>query len=316
MLRLSPAFVRRWTWCTPGLGYLAAADPAQLSIATQARGRPYAQLEQADAVATAVRASFLTMFTAGQGYADDGNYNAVAWLMHRTGITRGAAVGHTAWAKRTGTHPKVLAALAARQVSEWVGRADLPVDQSAAGEVPGRLRRAADHGRGGRSAAGELAALSAEMYERARGDLPDEDPDRDFADRGLKLATTFSSAGVVHGDLTPDAPRPSRRCWTRCPLRQERRMTGPGISAITTRSRKPCAAWPPATCSPSGGPAGQDLGAHLPGRPAPPERQLGSARAVDRPGPRAVGRPPRRRVRNRERRRSLAGRRRRRGDRL
>ena len=42
------------------------------------------------------------------------------------------------------------------------------------------------------------------MYERARGDLPDEDPGRDFADRGVKLATTFGGAGVVHGDLTPE----------------------------------------------------------------------------------------------------------------
>ena len=51
---------------------------------------------------------------------------------------------------------------------------------------------------------GELAALFAQMYERARSDLPDEDPDRDFADRGLKLATTSGGAGVVHGDLTPE----------------------------------------------------------------------------------------------------------------
>jgi hypothetical protein len=42
------------------------------------------------------------------------------------------------------------------------------------------------------------------MYERARGDLPDEDPDRDFEDRALKLATTFGGARVVHGDLTPE----------------------------------------------------------------------------------------------------------------
>ena len=42
------------------------------------------------------------------------------------------------------------------------------------------------------------------MYERARGDLPDEDPGRDFADRGVKLATTFGGAGVMHGDLTPE----------------------------------------------------------------------------------------------------------------
>jgi hypothetical protein len=50
----------------------------------------------------------------------------------------------------------------------------------------------------------ELAALFAEMYERARSELPDEDPDRDFADRGLKLAITFGGAGVIHGDLTPE----------------------------------------------------------------------------------------------------------------
>jgi hypothetical protein len=50
----------------------------------------------------------------------------------------------------------------------------------------------------------ELASLVAEMYERARGDLPDEDPDAGFTDRGLKLATTFGGAGVIHGDLTPE----------------------------------------------------------------------------------------------------------------
>jgi len=65
-----------------GLGYLAAADAAQLSAATQAeclRG-----LERADSVITAARASMLAGFTAGQGYADDADYSAVAWLMHRT----------------------------------------------------------------------------------------------------------------------------------------------------------------------------------------------------------------------------------------
>ena len=29
----------------------------------------------------------------------------------------------------------------------------------------------------------DLAALFAEMYERARGDVPDQDPGREFADR-------------------------------------------------------------------------------------------------------------------------------------
>ena len=81
-----------------GLGYLAAADAAQLPAATQAEC--LRELEQADAVATAARAFLLAAFTAGQGPAGDGDYSAVSWLIHRTGITRGAAVSHSAWAKR------------------------------------------------------------------------------------------------------------------------------------------------------------------------------------------------------------------------
>ena len=103
-----------------GLGYLAAADAAQLPAATQAEC--LRELEQDAAALTAARAGFLAAFTAGQGPAGDGDYSAVSWLIHRTGITRGAAVGHTAWAKRAATHPRVLAALAAGQVSESGGR--------------------------------------------------------------------------------------------------------------------------------------------------------------------------------------------------
>jgi hypothetical protein len=103
-----------------GLGYLAAADPGQLATATQAEF--LRELEQDAATLTAVQAWILAAFTAGQGPAADGDYNAVSWLMHRTGITKGAAVGHSAWAKRIATHPKVLAALAAGQVSESTGR--------------------------------------------------------------------------------------------------------------------------------------------------------------------------------------------------
>jgi hypothetical protein len=77
-----------------GLGYLAAADAARLPAATQAEA--LRELERHDAMATAARASFLAAFTAGAGPAGDGDYSAVSWLIHRTGITRGAAVGHSA----------------------------------------------------------------------------------------------------------------------------------------------------------------------------------------------------------------------------
>ena len=185
-----------------GLGYLATADAARLPTVTQAEA--LAELERHDAMAAAARAWFLSAFTAGAGPAADGDYSAVSWLIHRTGITRGAAVGHSAWAKRTATHPRVLAALAAGQVSESVGRViclwtgKLPQDYRDAGDE--QLLAAFAGGLG----LADLAALFAEMFVRARGDLPDQDPGREFADREVKLATTIGGAGVMHGDLTAE----------------------------------------------------------------------------------------------------------------
>jgi hypothetical protein len=171
-----------------GLGYLAAADATQLATAAQAEF--LRELEQADAMATAARAWFLAAFTAGQGPAGDGDYSAVSWLIHRTGITKGAAVGHSAWARRAATHPKVLAALAAGQVSESVARAiclwtgKLPQEYRDAGDE--HLLAAASGGLG----LADLAALFAEMYVRARGDLPDQDP-------ACPEPSTIQSAGSV-----------------------------------------------------------------------------------------------------------------------
>ena len=56
-----------------GLGYLAAADAAQLPAATQAEC--LRELEQAGAVLTAARAFIQAGFTAGQGYCGDAEYS-------------------------------------------------------------------------------------------------------------------------------------------------------------------------------------------------------------------------------------------------
>jgi hypothetical protein len=184
------------------LGYLAAADAARLSDEAQAaclRG-----LEQTDATATAARASFLSAFTAGRGYSADADYSARAWLMHRTGITRAAAASRTAWANRAGTHPVVVAALAGGELSESWGRAICQWTD----KLPEQYRQESDELLVKAAAAGlglaDLSALFAEMYQRARADLPDEDPDRTFGDRGVRLETTFQGAGVLTGDLTPE----------------------------------------------------------------------------------------------------------------
>src|ERR1051326_140410 len=103
-----------------GFAYLATADATAMSA--EERARCLRAMEQADSVATAARTSVLGAFAAGQDYADDGDYSPCSWLIHRTKVTKGAAVGRTAWVRRGAGHPLVLAALAARGVSESYAR--------------------------------------------------------------------------------------------------------------------------------------------------------------------------------------------------
>jgi hypothetical protein len=186
-----------------GLRYLAAADAAQMSVQSQAeclRG-----LEQADGILTAARASVLSTFTTSQGYSTDADYSPRTWLTHKTRITRGAAAGHAAWARRVAGHPLVLAAMAAgEEVSESYGRKICRWTD----KLPEECREAADEILLAAATAGmdlgDMARLAAEMYERSRPDLPDEDPARGFEDRGVRLETTFQGAGVIGGNLTPE----------------------------------------------------------------------------------------------------------------
>ena len=184
-----------------GLRFVADADATRLSA--QAQAECLRMMEQADAIATAARASVLSGFTTGKGYSADADYSVRAWLIHKTRITKGAAVGHTAWARRTATHPQVVVALTGGELSESYGRTicqwtdRLPEDCRPAADAI--LLSAAKAGMDLR----ELGGLAAEMYERSRRDLPDEDPDRAFGDRGVRLETTFQGAGVLTGDLTP-----------------------------------------------------------------------------------------------------------------
>jgi hypothetical protein len=121
-----------------GLRFVAAADATQMSA--QAQAECLQMMERANAIVTAARASVLSAFTSGQGYSADADYSPRAWLIHKTRVTKVVAVAHTAWAKRMATHPRVMEALAAEDLSESYGR-DLPVDRQAARGLPSGRRR-------------------------------------------------------------------------------------------------------------------------------------------------------------------------------
>ena len=184
------------------MGYLAAADATAMTAEEQARC--LRALEQATAVGTAARTSVLCAFTAAQGYSADADYSPRAWLIHKTGVTKATAVAYTAWTRRAAGHRQVFAALTAGELSESYGRTICQWTD----KLPEDCRRAADAILLSAARAGmdlrELGGLFAEMYERSRSELPDEDPARDFEDRALRLQTTFQGAGVLTGDLTPE----------------------------------------------------------------------------------------------------------------
>ena len=185
-----------------GLGFLAAADATAMAAETQARCLQ--ALEQAQSVGTAARTSILAAFTSGQGYSADADYSPRAWLIHKTRVTRGAAVGYTAWVRRAAAHPEVAAALAAGEVSESVARTICGWTD----KLPDNCREDADAILLGAAAGGadvaDLAGLAGEIY--ARSLPPDDDKDKQeaFGDRSVKLETTFGGAGVLTGDLTPE----------------------------------------------------------------------------------------------------------------
>ena len=188
-----------------GLGYLAAADATAMGTETQAQCLQI--LEQAHSMGTAARASILAAFTAGQGYSADADYSPRAWLIHHTHITGGAAVAHTAWARRAASHPLVAAGLAAGEITESVARTvcgwtdKLPQDCRA--DADAILLGAARSGMDVR----DLAGLAGEIYARSRpqdpGD-PEGGKDEAFEDRSVRLETTFEGAGVLSGDLSPE----------------------------------------------------------------------------------------------------------------
>jgi hypothetical protein len=185
-----------------GMGFLTTVDATQMVADEQ--GRCLQTLECVRSMGTAAHAWILAAFIAAQGYHTDADYSPRAWLINRTGVTKGAATASICWAQRTGSHPRVLAALAATDVSESVARTVCDWTD----KLPEDCRDAADAilvaaARSG-AALPDLARLAGEIYARSRPPDPDDGPDDGYDDRSVWLETTFAGAGVLRGDLSPE----------------------------------------------------------------------------------------------------------------
>ena len=161
-------------------------------------------LEQANSAGTAARTCVLGAFAAAQGPGADAEYSPRAWLIHKTGVTRGAAMSYTAWVRRAEDHPLVFAAWPPGTCpSPWPG--SCASGPTSCRKISGTPRTTSSSRRppAGMSLR-DLAELFGEIYEQARSACPDEDKDEVFDDRAVRLITTFQGAGVLSGDLTPE----------------------------------------------------------------------------------------------------------------
>ena len=185
------------------LGYLGAGAT---EMAAEAQAECLLALEETNAVTTATRAQILSTFTAALGYSADGDYSPRSWLIHRTRITKGAAAGHLAWARRAAAHPRTVVALAERAVSESYARKICEWSD----KLPPDCRDTADAILIAAAQAGadltDLVQLAAEMYIRSLPDpgSDDDQPEDTFEDRAVRVETTFDGAGVISGDLSPE----------------------------------------------------------------------------------------------------------------
>jgi hypothetical protein len=186
------------------MGYLAKADATAMAAEVQAQC--LATLEEVDSIETAARASILQAFDAGKGFCEEAFYSPRAWLFHKTRITRGAAAFHIKWARRAAAHPVVAAALAEAAVSESMARVICGLTD----RLPAELRDEADAillaALLGGATLADLLGLGETMYQMSRSGDPDgdDDPERAFEDRSVRLITTFQGAGVLSGDLSPE----------------------------------------------------------------------------------------------------------------
>ena len=189
------------------LDHLAATDWA--SLGTQAHGEMLARLQRAQAKLTAVNAAVLSAFTAQSGYEPDGHKSARAWLINKTGISKGAAGAAVGWDRRLRRHRGIADAMTAgdisdswaKEIAQWTDK--LPAEKR--DEADAILLDAVAQG----LSLDDLRLLARKIDETWKAQHPDPDDgngdtgDEDgFDDRYLRLGTTLDGVGKVDGDLT------------------------------------------------------------------------------------------------------------------
>ena len=189
-----------------GLDYLNAAA-ASGELADPVLGEVLLGLETAGAKQAAARASVLARFDAAGAHDADAYQNSTSWLRDKTGMTHGAARRQVKQMRVLRSRPRLAAGLGAGLLSEsWLERIvtwtrTLPADML--DTIDALILSVLEAG--GDLDDVYLVITAAVESERAQNQPGPADPDDSFDDRSLHLDTTLDGAGVLRGNLTPEA---------------------------------------------------------------------------------------------------------------
>ena len=189
------------------LGYLAGAEVADWPV--EALAGCLRALGRAEAVQLAAQSKVMAAFNAQAGFEGDGQATIRAWLRWQTQVTGAGAGAAAGWMKRLAVHPRVLAALAAAQVTASFARLICDASEMLAPELRDEADEILLAAVAGGATQADLVMLAQEMRERSAP--PDTDGpdgaggDEDgFTDRRVQLDVHFRGAGKLDGDLTPE----------------------------------------------------------------------------------------------------------------
>ncbi|HVT67570.1 MAG TPA: DUF222 domain-containing protein [Trebonia sp.] len=186
-----------------GLEYLNS--PAASELDASALGEVLMALGGLRDRLAAAHATFLRRFDAADAHDADGYASSSAWLAANSRMTkqdaRAAVREMRQFAERPALHDAVASGDMSRSWADAVARWTRKLPEGMRADTDKILIEAAAAG----ASLEDLATIAAAAIEQWRSAQQDPDDDFDFRDRYVKLATTFGGAGVIRGDLTPEA---------------------------------------------------------------------------------------------------------------
>ena len=189
---------------TSGMQYLADSDCSLIPASVKAD--TLKELERADALETIARAHLVWSFDKNADFESYGQRSMSAWLVNEAGLTKGEAGSYRRWTRTVLEHPAIAGLMADGLITRsWLAKITLVTGKIREDRRAEAEKVIAELAREGQLGPRDLWRVANEIRDRAPAeDRRDDDPDRAFEDRSLRLELTMDGAGTLTGQLSPE----------------------------------------------------------------------------------------------------------------